>query len=150
MCIFDHTINLIPHCPILLKTSPRCLCGYISWIYSSFKYNVGWMVANFLDMRRHSVFCGLNVTSHFSDNWCTLFKFKFKVFAPSYLSSIMTYIVVSSANNLIEHPIYKTISLINVRKRRGPRIDPCGTPAFIVSKADSLPFIITFCFRNER
>ena len=62
----------------------------------------------------------------------------------------MTYIVVSSANNLIEHPISKTMSLINIRNRRGPRIDPCGTPAFIVSRVDSLPFIITFCFRNER
>ena len=78
---------------------------------------------------------------------CVLYlKFKFKVFAPSYLSSIMTYIVVSSANNLIEHSISKTMSLINIRNRRGPRIDPCGTPAFIVSRVDSLPFINYFLF----
>ena len=60
---------------------------------------------------------------------------------------MMTYIDVSSANNLIVHPTSKTMSLMKIRKNNGPRIEPWGTPAFISIKVDSLPLIITFCFR---
>jgi hypothetical protein len=37
-----------------------------------------------------------------------------------------------------------TISLINIRNNKGPKMDPCGTPALTVFQDDSFPFITTF------
>ena len=39
------------------------------------------------------------------------------------------YKLVSSANSLIEQPIFLIISFIYIKNNKGPKIDHCGTPA---------------------
>ena len=60
------------------------------------------------------------------------------------------YKLVSSANRRIEPPICLTMSLIKIRKSKGPRIDPCGTPANTSTHFENLPLNTTRCLRPER
>ena len=40
--------------------------------------------------------------------------------------------------------------LMKMRNRRGPKIDPCGTPKSIFIKDDCTLLILTNCFREDR
>jgi hypothetical protein len=51
-----------------------------------------------------------------------------------------------SAKSLIGQFTSSTISLINMRNNKGPKMDPCGTPALTVFQDDSFPFVTTLCF----
>ena len=42
--------------------------------------------------------------------------------------SMTIYTLVSSAKRRIEAPMSLTMSFLNVKNSRGPRINPCGTP----------------------
>ena len=49
--------------------------------------------------------------------------------------------IVASANGrMLPLIFYLTMSLIKIRKSNGPKIDPCGTPAFILCHVD-----VQFC-----
>jgi hypothetical protein len=50
---------------------------------------------------------------------------------------------VSSANNLHKPIVSSAMSLINTKKRRGPRMDPWGTPASRLPFPEITFFIIT-------
>ena len=39
-------------------------------------------------------------------------------------------------------------SLMYIRKRNGPRTEPCGTPVWTVSLSVSISFNLTYCFRS--
>ena len=56
----------------------------------------------------------------------------------------------SSANKLILFSNPSLISSINIRNNRGPRTDPCRTPASIVPYSEEWPFITTHCFLSVR
>ena len=43
---------------------------------------------------------------------------------------------VSSANNLVTETRFSGRSLMYIKKRRGPRTEPCGTPALTLSQLD--------------
>ena len=83
------------------------------------------------DAKKDSVLTGLNKTSHFLAHLRILSRSIFKSSAAVSGFSTVINKLVSSAKRRILQPISATISLINSRKRRGPRIDPCGTPARI-------------------
>ena len=74
----------------------------------------------FREIKRYSVFKGLNFTSHFSAHSA--------IFSRSALatigSSTMIYRLVSSAKRRIDDPMSCTISFIKRRKRSGPSIEP--------------------------
>jgi len=55
--------------------------------------------------------------------------------------------VVSSANRIL-NIILEAFgrSLIRIRKSRGPKTDPCGTPVRMSSRVDLTPFITVNCF----
>ena len=53
---------------------------------------------------------------------------------------------VSSAKSFMSHLIFAVKSLMYTRKKRGPRIEPCGTPAVIEPHSDALPFKTVRCF----
>ena len=36
-------------------------------------------------------------------------------------------------------------SFMNIEKRRGPRIEPCGTPSLTVEETDNAPLLSTCC-----
>ena len=65
-------------------------------------------------------------------------------------SSTIIYKEVSSAKSLILHPTSVTMSFIKIKKRRGPKIDSCGTPALIEFQSDVAPGMTTRCFLSER
>ena len=47
----------------------------------------------------------------------------------------------------ILEPISRTISLIYTRNKRGPKIEPKGTPACIKVQSETAPGRTTLCFR---
>lgn len=54
--------------------------------------------------------------------------------------------MVSSAYKSVDEiqlPIFSGRSFMKMRKRSGPRIDPCGTPHVIGSSLEKLLFILT-------
>ena len=59
-------------------------------------------------------------------------------------SSTMIYKLVSSAKSLIEELMSSTMSLVYKKKSRGPRIEPCGTPAFTEVQEELAPGKTTF------
>ena len=50
---------------------------------------------------------------------------------------------VSSAKSLTVEVIFSDKSLIYTKKNRGPKMDPCGTPALTCNQFDYYPFSIT-------
>ena len=91
-----------------------------------------------------SVLSGLNVTCHLFDQLVILLISFVKISAAVIGSSIIINSDVSSANRRIFALILSTISLIYIRKSKGPRTDPCGTPANTGFNEDVWPFINTF------
>jgi hypothetical protein len=55
-----------------------------------------------------------------------------KAFDRAWHKGLLFKLIVSSANNLILALISVTISFMNNKNRRGPNMEPWGTPAFIV------------------
>ena len=58
--------------------------------------------------------------------------------------------LVSSANRRICESISSTMSLIYTKNNKGPRMDPCGTPALICAQSDEAPGNTTRCRLSER
>jgi hypothetical protein len=56
---------------------------------------------------------------------------------------------VSSANNLHKPIFSSAMSLINIKKRKGLRMDPWGTPALRLPFPEITFFIITCCSLAE-
>src|ERR1044072_4298501 len=52
---------------------------------------------------------------------------------------------VSSANFPIVDIKFESISLISIRKRTGPKTEPCGTPLVTFAQSDDSPSTHTFC-----
>ena len=53
---------------------------------------------------------------------------------------------VSSANNFAFDDKPSARSLLKIKKRRGPKIDPWGTPALTTVNDETCPFRMTLCF----
>ena len=72
---------------------------------------------------------GLSLTNHCLDHSEILFKSVFTMLHKLFISYDFSPMDVSSANNLHKPIVSSAMSLINIMKRRGPRMDPWGTPA---------------------
>ena len=72
---------------------------------------------------------GLNYIFHWWTHSAIFCKSLFYSYASVLASWIMQNSDVSSMNNLTVDMISTDRSLIKIRKKRGPEIDPCGTPA---------------------
>ena len=83
----------------------------------------------FLLIKRDSVFAGLNLTSHVFAHSVIFSRSVFRVSAAVFGLSTTRKRLVSSAKSLMLDPISLTMSFIYSRNNRGPRIEPCGTPA---------------------
>ena len=69
----------------------------------------------------------------------------------TFFASILLMIVVSSANRIkLKSVLVFTKSSINVRKRRGPKIDPWGTPVVICAISEFWLSKLTYCCLFER
>ena len=65
-------------------------------------------------------------------------------------TTTMIYKLVSSTKRGTEELISLTMSLIKIRKRSGPSMDPCGTPACMDAQSDLVPLKKTHCRRFDR
>ena len=100
---------------------------------------------SFLDIKRVSVFRGLNVTIQVLAHLAILSRSELRIYAAETGFSTTIAKPVSSAKSLMLELISFTISLMYRRKRRGARIDPCGTPACIKFHPEQEPGRITLC-----
>ena len=78
----------------------------------------------FREIKRDSVFKGLNFTSHFSAHSAIFSRSALRSSAATLGSSTMIYRLVSSAKRRIDDPMSLTISFIKRRKRSGQSIEP--------------------------
>ena len=133
-------------------SKPRCLCSVTWLIIVLFIIRGGWKgLLIFLVIVIVSVFWGWQFTSHLVDHAWIVAMSLFNVIADSRGLSTITYKLVSSANSFIDEWISVTMSFINIiRKNRGPRIDPWGTPGLIVHHLECALSITTRCFLSVR
>ena len=101
-------------------------------------------------MRSDSVLAGLKETSQVAAHCGILSRSVLRDPAAVKGSSTIIKRLVSSANNRILEPMSFTISLIYNRKRRGPKMEPWGTPAQINFQSKTAPGNITRCFLSQR
>ena len=94
-----------------------------------------------------SVLEGLEVTSQVDAQAEIFLRSAFMQPAAVTGSSTIIKRLVSSANSRIFDPVSFTISLIYNRKRRGPRVDPWGTPARMYVQSETAPGRTTRCLK---
>ena len=94
---------------------------------------------------RSSVLLALKLTFQVLAHWfiCSRSEFSISALMCGFLSACD--ILVSSANNFMSDSMFIVMSFIKIRKNRGPKTEPCGTPAVIGSSSDLFPFKITSC-----
>ena len=90
-------------------------------------------------------FSGLNLSNHLSDHLANLSRSCCRSSLSSTLL-ITLQIFVSSANILILFTIHDGRSLTNIRNKRGPKTDPCGTPLKTSIQAENDPITQTLIF----
>ena len=100
-------------------------------------------------MRRDSVFVGLKDTIQVSAQWVILSRSMFRHSAADRGCSTIIQRLVSSANSRILEPISVMMSFMYKRKSKGPKIYPCGTPAFMEAQSEVTPGRTTRCFLSK-
>ena len=131
--------------------SPRCLCSVTVLMIVLFIIRLGWWgLFNFREIVMVSVFCVLKFTSHFVDHAWNFTRSSLSVCAVSCGSSTIKYRLVSSANNCIVELISVSMSFMKTMNKRGPRIDPWGTPAFMSRQLEVELLITTRCFLSDK
>ena len=76
---------------------------------------------------------GLKLIFHWNAHLFIFFRSSFKFFADKVISWTTENREVSSANSLGFEIKLSERSLINIKKKRGPRIDPWGTPTLTLA-----------------
>ena len=85
-----------------------------------------------------------------SDHWMTFSRSRWSSLT-SFSDLTAIEILVSSAKHLTMECIMQfSMSLMNIRKRMGPRTVPWGTPLMMVARRDKWPSTTTACFRFDR
>ena len=101
-----------------------------------------WFLYFYLVVKRLKRFLGSGLKSifHWYAHWEITLRSRFKYLADSLGSWTIEKREVSSANNLAIELSPSGRSLIYIKNNRGPRMDPCGTPALIGNQLDFCPF----------
>ena len=94
----------------------------------------------FLLIMNVSCLIGFKSTSHGIVHRNVLLKSLFRVMPVRRTFSTMSNKMASSASRRMLPIICLSMSLIKIRNINGPKIDPCGTPAFILCHVD-----VQFC-----
>ena len=97
-----------------------------------------------------SVFINIPFSLHYC---CSSTRDLWRLFSNTCLSYCISYIVVSSAYKSVDATIFWSLrgrSLINIKNKSGPRLDPCGTPQVIFSVSDFECLMDTFCVRVDK
>ena len=104
----------------------------------------------FLDTTIDKVFAALKSTSQKFAQLLIVDMSPLRIVAADCGDSTTMYKLVSSAKRRIDAPVSLTISLMNIRNNKGPRMDPWGTPAPMKPQSELWPLITTRCLRPER
>ena len=91
---------------------------------------------------------GLKLIFHWTAHFVILVRSFVKWFDDVLIICIVANNEVLSANRFGLHWSLSDKSLIWIRNKRGPRIDPCGTPLRASLQDECLPFRTTLCFRD--
>ena len=135
----------------LLKTTPRWQCRSTSWRVEQSSTSSGWCSDFFLlDIVKITVLMKLKSINHWMGHICTVLKSELRRRADSIALCTISSRHVSSANNLISHSILSIMSSMYIRKTRGPRIDPSGTPVCTGSSLDDWPSMTTLWNRFSK
>ena len=118
------------------------------------KFNDGWFgLLSFLE-KITSCACllgsGLKLIFHWNAHLFIFFRSSFKFFADKVISWTTEKKEASSANSLGFETKLSERSLINIKEKRGTRIDPWGTPALTLTHEEYWPFQMTLCFLASR
>ena len=132
------------------KMRPRCLWLSVSGSIMLFMNNGGCCGGSSLrDSTIEKVFRSWKLTNQFAAQVLMVSRSVLIRFAAIWADSTIMYRLVSSANNRIEQPIFFTISFMYIKKSKGPRIDPWGTPASTGAQSDACPLSTTRCLRPK-
>ena len=129
--------------------SPRYLILRVSWIFTLLRVNTT-LFCNFMPGGRkmiNSVLLTLRESLFARSQSYNNYNSLFMVFLITSGSLWEKSRLVSSAKWWTIHFLSALcMSLMYIRKSRGPRIDPCGTPQFISRYFDSKPLDFVHCF----
>ena len=121
----DFDLKFWPHCSI--------------WVLFIISLIVGVVFSNLVLKIMNFVFPGWRLNLLISNQFEICVNSKLQKFS-RWLRLLELYCkVVSSANRFMSNFVVFGRSLIYIIKRRGPRIEPCGTPQRITSKSDIVP-----------
>ena len=139
---------------LVSKIIPRCL-WFVDWMTTVLlKFNDGWFgLLSFLEKISSCGYLlgsGLKLIFHWNAHLFIFFRSSFKFFADKVISWTTENREVSSANSLGFEIKLSERSLTNIKKKRGPRIDPWGTPALTRVHEEYWPFKTTLCFLASR
>ena len=139
---------------LVSKIIPRCLWFVDCMATVLLKFNDGWFgLLSFLE-KITSCACllgsGLKLIFHRNADLFIFFRSPFKFFADKVISWTTENREVSSANSLGFEIKFSERSLINIKKKIGPRNDPWETPALTLAHEEYWPFKTTLCFLASR
>ena len=129
-----------------------CQLGWITNVL--LKLNDGWFgLLSFLEKitsRACLLGSGLKLIFYWNAYLFIFFRSSFKFFAGKVISWTTKNREVLSANSLGFEIKLLEGSLINIKKKSGPRIDPWATHALRLANEEYWPFKTTFCFLASR
>ena len=132
------------------KYSPKCFWQVLCTMDELLKFNLGWHILWVL--REKTISCasldqsGLKAIFHWNAHSEILFKSSFNYFADKSTSWTTEKMDVSSAKSLLIDDKFLRRSLIYIKKKRGPKMEPCRTPAIIGNHVEDWPLSNTLWF----
>ena len=118
----------LAHFVSLLKVTPKCTCTVDNSNLLLLKRKFISEPFSILEINTSLVLVGLNVVSQYADQPCNFSKSLFILVS---ISMVLVDECEREASSANKRSRSSAISLMYHTKRRGPRTDPCGTPAFI-------------------
>ena len=118
------------HVSLVFSVTPRCLCKLVSSRMCPSNRSGGGFISFLRDMYRLFVFWGLNETNHLFAHSLIIPKSRLSWFVAS--TGLLSTVIksdVSSANSFIPDWIFSVMSLMWIRNKSGPKLEPCGMPA---------------------
>ena len=137
------------HLKDLFITNPRWQCWFTSSSITPLIAKCGWWNSlRFLVSVNAKLFKALNIISHWIDQLSKDWRSEFILVADTAgLESTISMRQASSVYNLIAYAKFITMSSKCTRKSKGPKIDPCGTPASTGRVSEWWPSSTTHCTR---
>ena len=122
-------LKSVPHI-VSSKIYTHSLHGFSSAVkrFTLNNYSTEYLLLVMLHMAR---FCDLTILCSFSN-------------AGRKYAIVLNDVVPSASRMKVKYSVAEGMSLISIRNKSGPRMDPCGTPVWITLFEDCVPFTSTY------